>query len=171
MPSGTTVVTQETDEYSLGDVSFIATYFLASRSRTKYSFSEIIKFGTGDRDKFFGTGKNDYSVEAGFSTPVGTTHLFGALGYQLTGDPSGMGLNNVFYGRIGDDVPLQNNRRIGLSLYLSEALADAREFFTELDIFYTAMPARSRRIPNYFRLGFPNSSPDWGLGFRYTYQY
>jgi hypothetical protein len=54
---------------------------------------------------------------------------------------------------------------------MSEALADDREDFTELDIFYSAIPAKKRRIYSYLRLGFTDSSPDWGLGFRYTYQY
>jgi hypothetical protein len=80
-------------------------------------------------------------------------------------------LNNVFYGRIGNALPLKNNREVGLSLYLSEALAAERESFSELDVFYSAMPAQDRRIYSYFRLGFTDSSPDWGLGFRYTYQY
>ena len=171
MPPSATMVTQETDEYGLGDVFFVATYFLPPRSRTEYSFSGIIKLGTGDRDKFLGTGENDYALEVGFSSPLGKTHLFGALGYQLTGDPPGVDLNNVVYGRIGDALPLQNNREIGLSLYLSEALAADRESFTELDIFYSAIPARDRRIYTYFRMGFTDSSPDWGLGFRYIYQY
>ena len=171
MPSTTTMVTEETDEYGLGDIFFVATYFIPSRNRTEYSVSGVIKFGTGDRDKFLGTGENDYAVEGGFTTPLGRTYLFGALGYQLTGDPPGVDLNNVFYARIGDAVPLQNNREVGLSLYLSEALADDREDFTELDIFYATMPAKKRRFYSYFRLGFTDSSPDWGLGLRYTFQY
>lgn len=171
MPSTTTTVIEETDEYGLGDIFFVATYFVPSRNRTEYSVSGVIKFGTGDRDKFLGTGENDYAVEGGFTTPLGKTYLFGALGYQLTGDPSGVDLNNIFYVRIGDAVPLQNNREVGLSLYLSEALIDDREDFSELDIFYSAMPAKKRRFYSYFRLGFTDSSPDWGLGLRYTYQY
>ena len=171
MPSTTTTVIEETDEYGLGDIFFVATYFVPSRNRTEYSVSGVIKLGTGDRDKFLGTGENDYAVEGGFTTPLGKTYLFGALGYQLTGDPPGVDLNNIFYARIGDAVPLQNNREVGLSLYLSDALTDDREDFTELDIFYSAMPAKQRRFYSYFRLGFTDSSPDWGLGLRYTYQY
>jgi len=167
----TTIVTEETDEYGLGDVFFVASYFLPARSRTEYSVTGVIKLGTGDRDKYLGTGENDYALEGGFSTPLGKTHLFGSLGYQLTGDPPGVDLNNVFYLRIGDALPLRDNREVGLSLYLSEALAAGRQDFTELDVFYSAMPARDRRLYSYFRLGFTDSSPDWGLGFRYTYQY
>ena len=123
-----------------------ATYFFPSRSRTEYSVTGVIKLGTGDRDKFLGTGETDYAVEGGFSTPVGKTHLFGALGYQLTGDPPGVDLNDVFYARIGDALPLRNNREVGLSLYLSEALAAGRQPFQELDLFYSAMLARDRRL-------------------------
>jgi hypothetical protein len=169
--TSTTTVTQETDEYGLGDVTFVATYFLPSRSRTEYSISGVIKLGTADRDKLLGTGENDYAVEAGLSTPMGKTYLFGSLGYQLTGDPPGVDLNNIFYLRIGDAIPIQNNKQVGLSLYMSEALADDREDFTEMDIFYSAIPAKKRRIYSYLRLGFTDSSPDWGLGFRYTYQF
>lgn len=171
MPATTTIVTEETDEYGLGDIFFVATYFLPSRNRTEYSVSGVIKLGTADRDKLLGTGENDYAVEGGFSTPLGKTYLFGSLGYQLTGDPPGIDLNNVFYARIGDAVPLHNNQEVGLSLYFSEALADDREDFSEVDIFYAVMPARKRRIYSYFRLGLTDSSPDWGLGLRYTYQY
>ncbi|NNF96517.1 MAG: hypothetical protein HKM94_06290 [Halobacteria archaeon] len=167
----TTTTTQETDEYGLGDVFFAATYFLPIRSRTEYSVTGVIKFGTADRDKLLGTGENDYALEGGFSTPVGKTHLFGALGYQLTGDPPGVELNDVFYGRIGDALPLRDNREVGLSLYLSEALAAGRQSFTELDIFYSAMLSRNRRVYSYIRKGFTDSSPDWGLGIRYTYRY
>ena len=163
--------TQETDEYGLGDIFLAATYFLPSRTRSEYSVTGVIKLGTADRDKLLGTGENDYALEGGFSTPVGKTHLFGALGYQLTGDPPGVDLNNVFYGRIGNALPLQNNREVGLSIYLSEALAAGRQSFTELDIFYTAMLSRNRRMYSYFRKGFTDSSPDWGLGIRYTYRY
>lgn len=170
-PPTSTIDTQQKDEYGLGDIFLVASYFLPTRSRTEYSFTGVIKFGTGDRDKFLGTGENDYALEAGFSTPLGRTHLFGALGYQLTGDPPGVDLNNIFYGRIGNALPLQNNREVGLSLYLSEALADDRESFSELDVFYSAMPARDRRTYTYLRMGFTDSSPDWGLGFRYTWQY
>lgn len=171
MTTTTTTVTQETDEYGLGDITFVATYFIPSRSRTEYSISGVIKLGTADRDKLLGTGENDYAVEAGLSTPIGKTYLFGALGYQLTGDPPGVDLNNIFYLRIGDAVPIQDNKQVGLSLYMSEALADDREDFTELDVFYSVIPAKKRRIYSYLRLGFTDSSPDWGLGFRYTYQY
>ncbi len=167
----TSTITEETNEYGLGDIFFAATYFLPIRSRTEYSLTGVIKFGTGEPDKFLGTGENDYAVEAGFSTPVGKTHLYGALGYQLTGDPPGVELNNVFYGRIGNALPLRDNREVGLSLYLSEALAAGRQSFTELDIFYSAMLSRDRRIYSYFRKGFTDSSPDWGLGIRYIYRY
>ena len=170
-PPTSSIETQETDEYGLGDIFLVASYFLPSRTRSEYSVTGVIKLGTADRDKLLGTGENDYAMEAGFSTPVGKTHLFGALGYQLTGDPPGVDLNNVFYGRIGNALPLQNNREVGLSMYLSEALAVGRQSFTELDIFYSAMLSRDRRIYSYFRKGFTDSSPDWGLGIRYTYQY
>lgn len=170
-PPPTSVATEETDEYGLGDVVLVASYFLPSRSRTEYSVTGVIKLGTGDRDKYLGTGENDYAVEGGFSTPVGKTHLFGALGYQLTGDPPGVDLNDVFYFRIGDALPLRDNREVGLSLYMSEALADGRQDFTELDVFYSAMLARDNRIYSYIRMGFTDSSPDWGLGLRYTYRY
>jgi hypothetical protein len=163
--------TQESNEYGLGDVYFAATYFLPSRSRTEYSITGVIKFGTADREKLLGTGENDYALEGGFSTPVGRTLLFGALGYQLTGDPPGVDLNDIFYGRIGDALPLRDNREIGLSLYLSEALAAGRQSFAEVDLFYSAMLSRNRRVYTYFRKGFTDSSPDWGLGARYTYRY
>ena len=170
-PPTSTIETQETDEYGLGDIFLVATYFLPSRSRSEYSVTGVIKLGTADRNKLLGTGENDYALEGGFSTPVGKTHLFGALGYQLTGDPPGVDLNNIFYGRIGNALPLQNNREVGLSLYLSEALQAGRQSFTELDIFYTTMLSRNRRLYSYLRKGFTDSSPDWGLGIRYTYRY
>ena len=170
--SGTpTTTTQESDEYGLGDITLVASYFIPTRKRTQYSVTGVIKLGTADRDKFLGTGENDYAVEGGFSTPVGKTHLFGALGYQLTGDPPGVDLNDVFYFRLGDALPLRNNREVGLSLYMSEALADGRQDFTELDVFYSAMLARNNRLYSYLRMGFTDSSPDWGLGLRYTYRY
>ena len=169
--SPTSTITEETDEYGLGDIIIAATYFLPIRSRAEYSLTGVIKFGTGDPDKFLGTGENDYALEGGFSTPVGKTYLYGALGYQLTGEPEGVELNNVFYGRIGNALSLRDNREAGLSLYLSEALATGRQSFTELDIFYSAMLSRDRRIYSYFRKGFTDSSPDWGLGIRYTYRY
>lgn len=170
-PTSTTTVMEESDEYGLGDVFFVATFFFPTRGRTEYSVSGVIKLGTGDRDKYLGTGENDYAVEGGFTTPLGKTYLFGSLGYQLTGDPPGVDLNNIFYARIGDALPLQNNREVGLSLYLSDALADNRDDFTELDLFYSTKPAPKRRLYSYFRLGFSDSSPDWGLGLRYTFQY
>lgn len=170
-PPTSNIETQETDEYGLGDIFLVATYFLPSRTRSEYSVTGVIKLGTADRDKLLGTGENDYALEGGFSTPVGKTHLFGALGYQLTGDPPGVDLNNIFYGRIGNALPLQNNREVGLSLYLSEPLAAERQSFTELDVFYTTMLSRNRRLYSYFRKGFTDSSPDWGLGIRYTYRY
>ena len=171
VPPTTSVTTEETDEYGLGDIFLVASYFLPAPGRAEYSVTGVIKFGTGDRDKYLGTGENDYAVEGGFSTPLGKTHLFGSLGYQLTSDPPGVDLNNVFYLRIGDALPLRDNREVGLSLYLSEALAAGRQDFTELDVFYSAMLARDRRVYSYVRMGFTDSSPDWGLGFRYTYQY
>ena len=170
-PPTSSIETQETDEYGLGDIFLVATYFLPSRTRSEYSVTGVIKLGTADRDKLLGTGENDYALEGGFSTPVGKTHLFGALGYQFTGDPQGVDLNNIFYGRIGNALPLQNNREVGLSLYMSEPLAADRQSFTELDVFYTTMLSRNRRLYSYFRKGFTDSSPDWGLGIRYTYRY
>ncbi len=170
-PPTSTIETQETDEYGLGDIYLAATYFLPIRSPTEYSVTGVIKFGTADRDKLLGTGENDYALEGGFSTPIGKTHLFGALGYQLTGDPPGVDLKNIFYGRIGNALPLRENREVGLSLYLSEALAAGRQSFTELDIFYSAMLSRNRRVYTFFRKGFTDSSPDWGLGIRYTIRY
>ena len=38
-------------------------------------------------------------------------------------------------------------------------------------IFYPTMRSRNRRLYAYLRKGFTDSSPDWGLGIRYTYRY
>ena len=97
--------------------------------------------------------------------------LSGTLGYEDNGDPPAFNLDDVFYGQLGLTKQLAKNKKIGTSLYYSQASSDNTDAPLELSFFYRQPVLKDRDVYFYFSRGLSDGSPDFSLGGRIQFYY
>jgi hypothetical protein len=117
-----------------------------------------------------GTDETDYSVQIDAYQMVGGKFtLFGGLGYQWLGDPTGLKLEDGLIGTLGFNLKAGPATDIGL------LLDHRRESFAGLDDQRTLIPyvswrtAKSLGLTLYGVFGMTETSPDYGAGLQFTY--
>lgn len=185
-PSGTTVVSggqdgevittdsgSRTTESGLGDIIAGLTYqdlFNTERSSDiALDLTGKIKFGTADENKGLGTGENDYTIQADLFKFYNQFTPYGTLGYKFRGDPSGIDLNNVWFGVIGGLYEISPKLGSGLDFYHREASFPGASEQQELTAHFSYRLTRNQRVQLYGFRGFSNGSPDWGGGVMITF--
>ena len=167
------VVTEKQTESGIGDIVLSGSYYFMPdyRNEINYRLTGIIKLGTADENKGFGTGENDFSFEGGITKNIDEYVLAGTLGYEINGDPPGFNLDDVFYGQLGLTKQLAKNRKIGTSLFYSQASSDNTDAPLELSFFYRQPVSQDRDAYFYFSRGLSDGSPDFSLGGRIQFYY
>lgn len=153
-------------ESGFGDVTLSATAYLPySSQRDMEPFIRgSIKLGTADEDKGLGTGENDYAIEMGLNKWSQANRYYGALGYEVVGDPPGVNYDNVFYAYGGVSRKLNERQRIGVDLYYSQASARGFDDTLEATGLVSQRLDRQRTLQAYLLVGLSDGSPDWGGG-------
>lgn len=123
-----------------------------------------IKFGTADVDKGFGTGENDYSVQADFFKFADQLTLVGSVGYKFRGDPTGYDLENVLMASVGSIYKFTPEVNGGLFFDYRESAINGNDSIQELTAFVSRRMTDDWRLQLYVLTGFTDSSPDWGGG-------
>lgn len=159
--------TTRTTESGLGDVVAAATYNAYNSGGANAWLIDLtgkVKFGTADDTKGLGTGKNDYAAQADVYKTFDKLTAFGTLGYRVLGSPTGISLNNVFYGSLGGSYKFTQETSGGLILDLRQKASATGAPQRELTAFVSHKLDQSWKAQGYVVTGFTDGSPDWGAG-------
>lgn len=157
----------------MGDISARATYSLLDE-RTHWAGLELsgkIKFGTASASKALGTGKNDYSLQAGVFKPIDNWTPFLDVGYKWKGDPDGIEYRNVWLGSVGTDYRITPTLSVGGSYDWQQAVTATSTPISEAMLYLNLHLNADSRLNLYAMGGFSEASPDWGSGLVFTYRY
>ena len=157
-----------TTESGLGDVVFSATQTIAQlgeRNPLVLDITGKVKFGTASSSKGLGTGENDYTAELDAYKSINTAvTLFGDIGYKKLGDPSGINLNNVWYGSVGFAYQLSPANSAGMMADIRQAAIDTSQPLRELTVFLTHKFNANYKLQSYLTSGNTDASTDLGGG-------
>jgi hypothetical protein len=158
------VTTQE----GLGDIVFSASHTIARLGESNPLIIDLtgkVKIATASSSKSLGTGENDYTIELDAYRPLGkSTILFGDVGYKFMGDPSGINLNNVWFGSAGISYKLNPTSNAGIMIDARQATLDTSASLRELTVFLTHKINTHYKLQSYLTHGYSNASTDWGGG-------
>lgn len=165
--------TTHTTESGLGDVVAAATFnvFSGGPSDPIVDLTGKVKFGTADSNKGLGTGKNDYAAQVDIYKGIDRFTVFGSAGYKVLGSPTGITLNNVFYGSLGGGYKLNELTSAGLIMDLREKASATGSEQRELTAYLTHKYSNTWKAQGYVVKGFANGSPDWEMGGLATYSF
>jgi hypothetical protein len=156
----------KTTESGLGDVVAGVAYAI-DPPREWLPFVELsarVKFPTADEDERLGTGEADYRVQIDLARSLGRFTPFAALGYRVLGDPSGVDLDEGYFGSLGGSYRFSPALSAGLALDAEEASTDGVDAPRELVSFGSYRWSRSLTLGSYAVFGLSDSSPDLALG-------
>jgi hypothetical protein len=120
--SGSESVTRE----GIGDIglSISRAFFPETENGAFHEAIFSIKLPTASESENLGSGEADYSLELATSLQRGAWSPLFALGYQLTGDPPDVDLNDVWFYSLGIRYDIGDSSRIGLIYDFRQALVD-----------------------------------------------
>ncbi len=145
---------------------------IGSVGRTIYSGDALwldlvgaVKFATADANKGLGTGKNDYSaaLDATYALADGTS-LLADGGYKIVGAPTGITVNNVWFGSLGVDQKLSDTTSAGVTYeYVQKVTAVG---YDQKDVmgYLSEKLASDLKVTGYVLKGFTYGSPNYGVG-------
>jgi hypothetical protein len=150
----------------LGDIVTSAFYNVMDERNGPFGLDlgAKVKFGTANKDKGLGTGKEDYSVQADAFKLLGSVTAFGSLGYRRYGDPAGVDLRNVPYGSVGASYRQSADTSFGLAYDFRPRITNGGSRISEATAFVSQRVSRDAKLQLYAIKGFSDGSPDFGLG-------
>lgn len=153
-------------ESGLSDPSFAVSYEIVQGGGQATSVWLVgrMKWAIADTSKRLSTGENDYAVAVSATTAPAPLRYFGALGYEVIGDPPGQKLNNIFYGSAGASVPLGWYEFVGASLDWSQSATPGAGDELDLTFFGGFGLKAGRTVNGYLFSGLTRDSADYGLG-------
>ncbi len=166
--------TTRTTESGLGDVVAQATYNVYTSGYVNPFMVDLtgkIKFGTADETKGLGTGQDDYAAQVDLYKTIDKFTAFGTVGYKVFGQPTGIVLNNVWYGSFGGSYKLSDVNSAGLIMDLRQKATDTGYRQEEMTAFVSHKIDKSWKTQAYLVKGFTSGSPDWGAGAMVMYAF
>lgn len=166
-----TIATKRTTESGLGDIVAGASYnlFDGSNGMPAIDLTGKVKFGTADKDKGLGTGKNDYTAQVDMYKGFGAFTALGTVGYRAYGDTSTTPLDNVFFGSVGGVYKLAPNTSTGLIYDYRPAITANGSAVSEMMAFVSQKIGNNWKAQGYLVKGFSDGSPDYGVGALVSY--
>lgn len=157
----------------LGDVVASAGYqvFTSSDQTFGVDLTGRVKFGTADENKGLGTGKNDYGLSLDTYKVIGSTTVFGGVGWTDYGSSQYIKLKNGFNASLGAQYKLSQRDSIGAYYYYRERIAEGGAPQSELSGYWNHKLGESWRLQAYVMGGFANGSPDYGAGASLKYAF
>lgn len=157
-----------TTESGLGDIVFSATQTIAQFGESNPLLLELtgkVKFATASSSKGLGTGENDYIVTLDAYKSISTAvTIFGDVGYKILGDPSGINLNNVWYGSAGFAYKLSPATSAGMMMDIRQATLNTSQPLRELTVFLTHKFNANYKLQTYLTSGNTDASTDLAGG-------
>ena len=161
-----TATTTRSTRSGLGDVIVAATHnvYNGGAKGVMVNLTGKVKFGTADRAKGLGTGKNDYALESTIYQAFGDLTAFGTLGYKVYGSPATYQLRNIFYGSFGGSYKYDPVTNAGAMLILGQKVTATGSSRAEALLFANRKLDKNWKLQGYALKGFTNSVPSWGCG-------
>lgn len=156
--------TMMTTTSGLGDVVAFASYSLL-RSEAGDAGLDVagrIKFGTASTK--FGTGENDYAVQASTYASFGDLTPNLMLGYEKLGSTAAVPLNNIAYGSAGLDYVLSDESNMGMEYWYAQQASATSYAQKELSLYAATQIGKESYLRAYVMKGLSDGSPDTGYG-------
>lgn len=164
--TGSVTSNTRTIESGQGDIVTAATYSAIMLTEQKFylDLTAKVKLPTASESRGLGTGKTDYTLAADAYKTLGGLTALATLGYRWLGDPSGVNLQNVWFGTLGGVYKINKQNNVGFTLDLREATSDSGTNLREYTLFYSHKFNDTYKLQTYLVHGDTRSSVDWGGG-------
>ena len=164
--TNTSIQNRTTTESGLGDIVLGATYsaFQFNEQKLYIDVGAKVKLPTASESKGLGTGESDYTLSTDLYKTFDSFTLLGTVGYRVLGDPSGVDLENVWFGSIGGVYKIDSNNSAGITMDLREATTKNGTNLREYSAFYSHKFNDTYKLQTYIVAGDTESSVDFGAG-------
>jgi hypothetical protein len=160
----TSTTTTRTTSSGLGDVVAFASYSLL-RSEAGDAGLDVaarIKFGTASLK--FGSGENDYAVQASTYVAFGDLTPSLMLGYEKLGSTATVPLDNAAYGSVGLDYVLSDESNMGVEYWYAQQASATGYAQKELSMYAATQVGEDSYLRAFVMKGLSDGSPDTGYG-------
>jgi hypothetical protein len=155
----------------LGDIVLSASWNAFQDGPWLIELGAKAKLPTADKNEGLGTGKTDYSVQTEVYRTLGSSTLFGTLGYKRMGDPEGTDLKDPFFTSVGWSYKTSPVTALGLSYDYRQKIQDSGAPLRDATAFLTHKLDQHWKLQGYLVTGFSKASPDMGGGIFVFYSY
>lgn len=159
---GTETTPQRGTASGVGDLRLAATYTVAG-AKTGVGMTANAKIATADKDEGLGTGSNDYGAAVDAYRNVGTTTLFGGVGYTRFGRSRHIDVESAANANAGVSVAAGRGR-IGVQYDWREAVTRASDARRDATGFYARPVGKASEVQVFAGKGMGDGSPDWSAG-------
>lgn len=160
----TTTATQRTTTSGVGDVVAFASYSLlrSEEGDAGLDVAGRVKFGTASTK--FGSGENDYAVQASSYISFGDLTPSLMLGYEKLGSTATAPLDNAAYGSVGLDYLLSDESNMGMDYWYAQQASATGYAQRELSLYAATQIGKETYLRGYVMKGLSDGSPDSGYG-------
>lgn len=164
MMTTTTTTTMRTTSSGLGDVVAFASYSLlrSEEGDAGLDVAARIKFGTASTK--FGSGENDYAVQASSYVSFGDLTPSLMLGYEKLGSTATAPLDNAAYGSVGLDYVLSDESSIGMEYWYAQQASATGYAQREVSLYASTQIGTGSYLRGFVMKGLSDGSPDTGYG-------
>lgn len=160
----TTTTTQRTTTSGLGDVVAFASHSLlrSEEGDAGLDVAGRVKFGTASTK--FGSGENDYAVQASGYISFGDFTPSLMAGYEKLGSTATAPLDNAAYGSVGLDYLLSDESNIGMDYWYAQQASATGYAQRELSLYAATQIGKDSYLRGFVMKGLSDGSPDSGYG-------
>ena len=164
--TGNATSTKRVTEEGIGDLNIAGTYNLLDdrKHAVGLDVSAKVKIPTADEDKFLGTGKTDFGINAEIFQSNGDWSPYWNVGFKWRGDPKGFNLKNVWSSSIGTDYRINDSFNVGAGYDWQQKTTKFSDNAQEASAYVNYKVNDNNKVNFYVLGGFSNASPNWGSG-------
>ena len=146
----------------VGDLRLATTYAVTG-TKAGVGITGNAKIATADEDKGLGTGANDYGAAIDAYRNVGSTTLFGGVGYTRFGRSRHIDIDSGANANAGVSVAAGRGR-VGVQYDWREAVTRTSEPRRDATGFYARPVGKASEVQVFAGKGMSDGSPDWNAG-------
>lgn len=160
----TTTTTTRTTSSGIGDAVAFASYSLlrSEEGDAGLDVAARIKFGTASTK--FGSGENDYALQASTYASFGDLTPSLMLGYEKLGSTPAAPLDNAAYGSVGLDYVLGDESNMGMEYWYAQQASATGYAQKELSLYAATQIGKDSYVRAFVMKGLSDGSPDTGYG-------
>lgn len=160
------ISTKRVTETGIGDLNIAGTYNLLDDRKYLLGLdvSARVKIPTADEDKFLGTGKTDFGLNAEIFQSFSNWSPYWNVGFKWRGDPKGFNLKNVWSSSVGTDYRLNDSFNVGIGYDWQQKTTKFADNVQEASTYINYRLNDNNKLNFYMLTGFSNASPNFGSG-------